>query len=88
MQEAQSQEYAVSRLVAFSDAVYGFAITLLITTLSFPDLSPSTSDGQIIRQLLAYLPRFFSYVLSCYIVATYRASHHAELPRALVYGRG
>ena len=76
MQEAQSQEYAVSRLVAFSDAVYGFAITLLITTLSFPDLSPSTSDGQIIRQLLAYLPRFFSYVLSFYIVAVYWVSHH------------
>ena len=76
MQEAQYQEYGVSRLLAFSDGVFAFAITLLVTTLSFPDLTRSPSDGQIVHLILSRLPNFYSYVFSFYMVAVYWVAHH------------
>ncbi len=49
MQEVDEQQYGVSRLVAYCDGVFGFAITLLITTIPFSlgSLPPSASNGQI-----------------------------------------
>jgi uncharacterized membrane protein len=78
MSEADEQEYGVSRLVAFSDGVFGFAITLLITTIpfSFEDLPPSASTAQIVEHLLALVPNFSAYVLSFFMVGNYWVIHH------------
>jgi uncharacterized membrane protein len=75
MPEAEEQ-YGVARLVAFSDGVFGFAITLLITSIPWPELPRSASADQIGQQLLALLPNFYSYVLSFYIIGIYWVAHH------------
>ncbi|MBV9232057.1 MAG: DUF1211 domain-containing protein, partial [Chloroflexi bacterium] len=70
MPEVDEQQDTVSRLVAFSDGVFGFAITLLITTIPFflEGVSPLSSDEHIEQQLLSLLPNVFSYILSFYII--------------------
>ena len=44
----EQQQYGIARLVAFSDGVFGFAITLLIINVisAFPSLPSSASDEQ------------------------------------------
>jgi len=58
MSEADEHQYGVSRLVTFSDGVFGFAITLLITTIPFSleGLPHSASNEQMAQQLLSLLP--------------------------------
>ena len=60
MSETDEQQYGVSRLVSFSDGVFGFAITLLITTIpfSFEGLASSASDAQIVPHLLAFVTEY------------------------------
>jgi TMEM175 potassium channel family protein len=78
MSETDEQQYGVSRLVAFSDGVFGFAITLLITTIPFSleGLSPSASNQQMVQQLLSLLPNFYAYAFSFYMVGLYWVIHH------------
>lgn len=78
MSETEEQQYGVSRLVSFSDGVFGFAATLLIATIpfSFPNLLSSASNEQIMPQLLSLVPNFFAYVLSFFMVGNYWVAHH------------
>jgi uncharacterized membrane protein len=52
MQDAENQQYGVSRVVAFSDAVFAFAITLLILTIPYPAFPASIRAGQFFDQLI------------------------------------
>ena len=67
MQKTQEpQQYGVERLVAFSDAVFGFAITLLVVDVidAFPHLPSSATNEQLRDALLGLWPSFFAYALS------------------------
>jgi uncharacterized membrane protein len=74
----EQQQYGIARLVAFSDGVFGFAITLLIINVisAFPSLPSSASDEQLVGALLGLGSSFFSYVLSFYVVGAYWVAHH------------
>ena len=74
MQKTEDQQqYGISRLVAFSDRVFGFAITLLIINVisAFPPLPSSASDERLVGALLGLGSSFFSYALSFYVVRAY-----------------
>ena len=74
----EQQRYSVSRLVAFSDGVFGFAITLLIVNVigAFPPLPSSASDERLLAVLFGLGSTFFSYALSFYVVGAYWIAHH------------
>ncbi len=74
----EQQQYGISRLVAFSDGVFGFAITLLIINVisAFPPLPSSASDERLVGALLGLGSSFFSYALSFYVVGAYWVAHH------------
>jgi uncharacterized membrane protein len=74
----EQQRYSVSRLVAFSDGVFGFAITLLIVNVigAFPPLPSSATDPRLLAALLGLGSTFFSYALSFYVVGAYWIAHH------------
>ena len=76
MQEADNQSYGVSRLLAFSDGVFAFAITLLVLTLPYPALSASISARQFFAQLLTLKYSFLSYLFSFYITGLFWLAHH------------
>jgi uncharacterized membrane protein len=70
MQKTEEQQrYGISRLVAFSDGVFGFAITLLIVNVisAFPPLPLSATDPRLVGALLGLGSTFFSYALSFYV---------------------
>jgi len=58
----EQQQYGISRLVAFSDGVVGFAIKLLIVNViaAFPPLPASASDEQLVGALIGLNSSFFS----------------------------
>lgn len=87
MQGADDQQYGISRLVAFCDGVFGFAITLLITTIPFSlgNLPPSATNEQFVQQLRALLPSFYAYALSFYIVGNYWVVHHRSFRSIIKY---
>lgn len=60
------------RLVALSDAVFAFAITLLAIDLRLP---PGTTAANLGPQLATLRPHFFSFVLSFVVVGAYWAAH-------------
>jgi len=75
----EQQHYGISRLLAFSDGVFGFAITLLIVNViaAFPPLPSSTPDDQLVGALLNLGSSFFSYALSFSVVGVYWVAHHS-----------
>ena len=90
MQEADDQQYGTARLVSFCDGIFGFAITLLITTIPFSlgNLPPSATNEQVIAALHTLLPSFFAYVLSFYIVGNYWVVHHRMFRQIIKYDSG
>jgi uncharacterized membrane protein len=79
MQKTEEQQrYGISRLVAFSDGVFGFAITLLIVNVisAFPPLPLSATDPRLVGALLELGRTFFSYALSFYVGGAYWIAHH------------
>jgi uncharacterized membrane protein len=65
----EQQQYGLARVLAFSDGVFGFAITLLIVNViaAFPPLPSSASDERLVGALLGLGSTFFSYALSFYV---------------------
>ena len=79
MQKTEEQQrYGISRLVAFSDGVFGFAITLLTVNVisAFPPLPLSATDPRLVGALLGLGRTFFSYALSFYVGGAYWVAHH------------
>lgn len=76
MRDLNEQQYGVSRLIAFSDGVFAFAITLLVTSIPEPKLPPGASNQVILSHLWNLLPNFFSYAFSFFMIGIYWIMHH------------
>ena len=67
---------AMDRVVAFSDGVFAFAITLLVVSLDVPELPAGAAARELAGALLAQAPRFGSYAFSFWVVAIFWMAHH------------
>jgi len=54
--------YEVSRLEGFSDAVFGFALTLLVVSLETP-----RNSGELYNQMLGFIPFALMFAMVCWI---------------------
>ena len=54
--------YEVSRLEGFSDAVFGFALTLLVVSLETP-----RNSGELYHQMLGFIPFALMFAMVCWI---------------------
>jgi uncharacterized membrane protein len=54
--------YEVSRLEGFSDAVFGFALTLLVVSLEVP-----RDDNALYQQMLGFIPFALMFAMVCWI---------------------
>lgn len=63
------------RLCAVSDAVYAFALTLLVLDLKVPEVAGITNP-QLTTDLLQQLPNFFAYAIGFSVVAFFWINHH------------
>ena len=67
------QAYGLGRILALSDGVFAFALTLLVVQLAIPAAASHTS---LSSQLLDQMPSYFSYVISFTAVASTWYGHH------------
>jgi uncharacterized membrane protein len=65
---------ALDRTIAFSDAVFAIAMTILVLELHVPDVPPA----QLPAQLLNLLPAYLTFVLSFVVVGVIWMSHHRK----------
>jgi len=71
--EPGEQAYGLGRILALSDGVFAFSLTLLVVSLSVPT---ATSDLALASQLLNQAPTYFSYFISFIAVASIWYGHH------------
>jgi uncharacterized membrane protein len=73
--DSHEQVYGLGRLLALSDGVFAFAMTLLVVQLLVPQLG-SGQVGQLGTKLLDQVPSYFSYLISFVVISIYWFSHH------------
>ena len=78
----QEDERATGRLFGLADAVFAIAMTLLALDLVVPDLGSQPSDQALTRALIDQGPRYLSFLLSFYVIASYWRRHNAEMRTA------
>lgn len=66
-----------NRLEAFSDSVFGFAITLLILGIILPELQNPPTEGILRAALLGLWPNLLSYALSFAVIGIMWQNHQA-----------
>lgn len=67
-------EYDLDRVRAFSDGVFGVAITLVVVTFVLPD--HDATDAKLARDLLGEWPHFLSYLAAFAVIGYTWATHH------------
>lgn len=75
-ESSQRSGYGLDRVLAISDGVFAFAITLLVLDLVVPALSPGASSVDLWEALSKEYISFFSYLLSFLIAGVWWNSHH------------
>lgn len=66
----------LERLIFFSDAVFAIAITLLALEIQVPQI-PSGSEATLLPgALLSLWPKFFSFLISFWVIGFYWLAHH------------
>jgi uncharacterized membrane protein len=78
----------IVRTVSFSDAVIAIAITLLALQLEVPQIPESLAAAQLPSALLELWPKFFSFLLSFWIIGFYWLAHHRMFRQVRAYDRG
>jgi uncharacterized membrane protein len=72
--DSRKQEYGLGRILAISDGVYAFALTLLVVQLTVP--TATSSQASLVSQLLEQVPSYFSYFLSFAAIGLTWYGHH------------
>jgi TMEM175 potassium channel family protein len=72
--ERGSDEF--TRVLAFSDAVYAIAMTLLVVGIGVPALRDSGDEGELLRKLGDLVPELVSFFLSFAVIGRYWMAHH------------
>jgi len=66
------------RIVALTDGIFAFAMTLLILNLEVPPLVEGESVDGLVSFLITLWPRFFDYLLSFILLASFWIVHHRQ----------
>ena len=67
---------STSRIEALSDGIFAFAMTLLVLTLTLPDMTQTKLD--LSQLLVDQWPKFFNYALSFLLLAVFWIVHHQQ----------
>lgn len=79
--DRDEREAEFSRALAFSDGVFGIAITLLVVSINVPDLSGPDLESQLVEALGDLVPSVLSYFLSFAVVGLLWLRHHRLFAR-------
>lgn len=68
--------FSKSRVETFSDGVFAIIITILVLELKVPHLQNPDSVGELAAALLLILPKFFSWIISFFMICVVWVNHH------------
>jgi uncharacterized membrane protein len=63
-------------LAALSDGLFAIVLTLLVLDIKISEISFTTTDADLVRQLIGIYPKIFSYVLTFMVAGFCWVSHH------------
>ena len=72
----KGKERAPDRTIAFSDAIFAFAITLLAFSIKVPDVPGNMDSVQLVAWLATLVPAILIYALSFWVIANFWLAHH------------
>jgi uncharacterized membrane protein len=78
---SSGEEKVIDRIASFSDAIMGFAVTLLITNITIPANLHTTAE--LVKTLLVLWPHYLAYVISFYVVG-YNWMIHLRIFKSIV----
>ena len=70
------EQKGLDRILALSDGVFAFAITLLVLSLTVPPLRGARTSLNLILSLSTMSNAFFSYALSFFVIGIWWFAHH------------
>jgi uncharacterized membrane protein len=71
-----AEEKGLDRILALSDGVFAFAITLLVLSLTVPTLTGEKNSLNLLGSLAGELPTFYTYALSFFVISVWWVAHH------------
>lgn len=75
-----------ARILAFSDAVFAIAMTLLIVTVDIPTVAPGNVAKEFAQALANSWLEIFTYFLSFAVIGLYWLDHHRLFAVAIFLG--
>ena len=81
MMAPKEKERTPERMVAFSDAIFAFAITLLAFNIKVPDVPGGLSSVELVAWMATLLPTILIYALSFWVIANFWVAHHQIFER-------
>jgi uncharacterized membrane protein len=75
-ESGRQDTYSIDRVLAISDGVFAFAITLLVLDLAVPALASGASSADLLNALSKESTVFLSYLLSFLIAGVWWNAHH------------
>jgi uncharacterized membrane protein len=63
-------------VIAFGDAIFAFAITLMTLSIDIPDFPPNLTESQLLSRLYDMYPQVESYIISFAVIAIFWISYH------------
>ena len=63
-------------IVAFGDAIFAFAITLMTLSIDVPDLPPNLTEAELLSKLYEVYPQVESYIISFAVISIFWVLYH------------
>jgi uncharacterized membrane protein len=76
--DGAKQSVGFERMVAFSDAIFSIAITLLALDIRLPQSQGRLGNAQLFDQLVMIWPKYYAYFISFVVVAIFWLKHHVS----------
>jgi uncharacterized membrane protein len=78
---SKPSEHRIDRVLAISDGVFAFAVTLLVLDLAVPVLYPGSTSSDLLNALSREYVSFLNYLLSFFIAGIWWNAHHRNFER-------
>jgi uncharacterized membrane protein len=70
--------FSTNRLEALSDAIFAFAMTLLVLNLGFPDSVTGDATSRLSVLLAGHINQFINYAIGFILIAIFWIAHHQQ----------
>jgi uncharacterized membrane protein len=81
----RTEDNSLGRLLALSDGVFAIAMTLLALDLTVPSLQGHVTSQQLMHALAQNGDRYWSFILSFYVIASYWGGHRRIMRSVSVF---